>query len=274
MPSRFFSAADARRRDAASQESVRGGVPRGRLSRVAEGQRSRRSGGKGSLLVTKRKSARVTCAIAEAPDIIDRIAHRPGARKAGDRRHRTGQRRMAHPGGAPAARNERRRNRLLALSRSRRAAHRACRAFRLGARLGGGAREAGAGARCRRPLRRAHLIRRRRHLRDGEPCVRMPRRRRRCLTAARRAEIVVSPGISAMQAAAARAGAPLGHDFCAISLSDLLTPWETIEAPHPRRGGRRLRHRILQSRFRAAAHAARGGEDDLAPSIAPQIRRW
>jgi cobalt-precorrin 5A hydrolase/precorrin-3B C17-methyltransferase len=32
-----------------------------------------------------------------------------------------------------------------------------------------------------------------------------------------------------MQAAAARAGAPLGHDFCAISLSDLLTPWPAIE---------------------------------------------
>lgn len=48
--------------------------------------------------------------------------------------------------------------------------------------------------------------------------------------AARRIEIVVAPGISAMQAAAARIGAPLGHDFCAISLSDLLTPWETIEA--------------------------------------------
>jgi precorrin-3B methylase len=47
---------------------------------------------------------------------------------------------------------------------------------------------------------------------------------------ARRAEIVVAPGISAMQAAAARAGAPLGHDFCAISLSDLLTPWPAIEA--------------------------------------------
>jgi cobalt-precorrin 5A hydrolase/precorrin-3B C17-methyltransferase len=41
-------------------------------------------------------------------------------------------------------------------------------------------------------------------------------------------EIVVAPGISALQAAAARIGAPLGHDFCAISLSDLLTPWETI----------------------------------------------
>jgi cobalt-precorrin 5A hydrolase/precorrin-3B C17-methyltransferase len=47
---------------------------------------------------------------------------------------------------------------------------------------------------------------------------------------AHRVEIVVAPGISAMQAAAARAGAPLGHDFCVISLSDLLTPWEAIEA--------------------------------------------
>ncbi|WP_439103727.1 precorrin-3B C(17)-methyltransferase [Celeribacter marinus] len=42
--------------------------------------------------------------------------------------------------------------------------------------------------------------------------------------AARRSEIVCSPGVSALQGAAARAGAPLGHDFCAISLSDLLTP--------------------------------------------------
>lgn len=41
---------------------------------------------------------------------------------------------------------------------------------------------------------------------------------------ARRAEVVCVPGISALQGAAARAGAPLGHDFCAISLSDLLTP--------------------------------------------------
>jgi len=44
-----------------------------------------------------------------------------------------------------------------------------------------------------------------------------------------RIEIAVSPGISALQAAAARAGAPLGHDFCTISLSDLLTPWEAIQ---------------------------------------------
>ncbi|MEP4190861.1 MAG: precorrin-3B C(17)-methyltransferase, partial [Sneathiella sp.] len=44
-----------------------------------------------------------------------------------------------------------------------------------------------------------------------------------------RLDIQVTPGISALQAAAARAGAPLGHDFCTISLSDLLTPWEAIE---------------------------------------------
>jgi cobalt-precorrin 5A hydrolase/precorrin-3B C17-methyltransferase len=42
--------------------------------------------------------------------------------------------------------------------------------------------------------------------------------------------VAVAPGVSAMHAAAARAGAPLGHDFCAISLSDLLTPWADIRA--------------------------------------------
>ena len=39
----------------------------------------------------------------------------------------------------------------------------------------------------------------------------------------------VHPGLSALQVAAARAGAPLMHDFCTISLSDRLTPWEVIE---------------------------------------------
>lgn len=52
-------------------------------------------------------------------------------------------------------------------------------------------------------------------------------------------EIAVVPGITAMLAAAARIGAPLGHDFCAINLSDNLKPAETI------------RHRIR--------HAALGG---------------
>lgn len=47
--------------------------------------------------------------------------------------------------------------------------------------------------------------------------------------AARRVDVVTTPGITAMQAAAARIGAPLGHDFCAISLSDLLTPRVDIQ---------------------------------------------
>lgn len=41
--------------------------------------------------------------------------------------------------------------------------------------------------------------------------------------------IEVIPGISAIQALASRVGAPIAHDFCTISLSDLLTPWEVIE---------------------------------------------
>lgn len=52
-------------------------------------------------------------------------------------------------------------------------------------------------------------------------------------------DIRILPGITAMLAAAARAGAPLGHDFCAINLSDNLKPMEVVE------------HRIR--------HAARGG---------------
>jgi precorrin-3B C17-methyltransferase len=47
-------------------------------------------------------------------------------------------------------------------------------------------------------------------------------------------DIRVLPGITAMLAAAAAAGAPLGHDFCCINLSDNLKPWEVIE--------NRLRH--------------------------------
>ncbi|MEM9147326.1 MAG: precorrin-3B C(17)-methyltransferase [Pseudomonadota bacterium] len=42
-------------------------------------------------------------------------------------------------------------------------------------------------------------------------------------------DIAVLPGVTAMLAAAARVGAPLGHDFCAINLSDNLKPWTLIE---------------------------------------------
>jgi precorrin-3B C17-methyltransferase len=43
-------------------------------------------------------------------------------------------------------------------------------------------------------------------------------------------DIRVEPGITAMLAAAARVGAPLGGDFCAMSLSDNLKPWDVVEA--------------------------------------------
>jgi cobalt-precorrin 5A hydrolase/precorrin-3B C17-methyltransferase len=42
-------------------------------------------------------------------------------------------------------------------------------------------------------------------------------------------ELAVVPGVTAATAAAARVGAPLGHDFCVLSMSDVLKPWEVIE---------------------------------------------
>jgi precorrin-3B C17-methyltransferase len=42
-------------------------------------------------------------------------------------------------------------------------------------------------------------------------------------------DVEILPGVTALLSCAARVGAPLGHDFCAISLSDLLTPWPVIE---------------------------------------------
>src|SRR5207253_2540778 len=42
-------------------------------------------------------------------------------------------------------------------------------------------------------------------------------------------DVAIVPGITAMLAVAARVGAPLGHDFCALSLSDNRKSWETIE---------------------------------------------
>ena len=44
----------------------------------------------------------------------------------------------------------------------------------------------------------------------------------------RQVDLTITPGVTAMLAVAARAGAPLGHDFCAMSLSDNLKPWEVI----------------------------------------------
>lgn len=53
-------------------------------------------------------------------------------------------------------------------------------------------------------------------------------------------EVRVVPGMTASIAAAALLGAPLMHDFCHISLSDLLTPWPVIEKTHYCRRGSRF----------------------------------
>src|SRR6185295_9256856 len=45
-----------------------------------------------------------------------------------------------------------------------------------------------------------------------------------------RVPVRVVPGVSAAQAVASRVGAPLGHDFCVLSLSDRLKPWDVIAA--------------------------------------------
>ena len=89
-------------------------------------------------------------------------------------------------------------------------------------RARGGAGQAAAGR-----AGRGRLGRRSRRLRDGGGGLRGDRRRRRRLGARSMSSMV--PGITAMLAVAARVGAPLGHDFCALSLSDNLKPWELVE---------------------------------------------
>jgi len=105
-------------------------------------------------------------------------------------------------------------------------------------------------------------------------------------------EIIVVPGVSAVQAAAAVLGAPLMHDFAVISLSDLLTPWEIIEKRlaaaaaadfvialyNPRSKGRsrhleRARNIILRSRpgrtpVGIVRNACRKGEERIIANLA------
>ena len=57
----------------------------------------------------------------------------------------------------------------------------------------------------------------------------MERERRNANPAQPSVDVEVLPGISAFQKAASLLGAPIGHDTCLISLSDLMTPWEVIE---------------------------------------------
>ena len=184
----------------------------------------------------KRKSRRATCAIAARRSADRRHGDRPPARPPRDRRHRARRCGMAHAGGERIHQRGRATSSATAsISTSSGAPLRArgCTPARIGAeeeraRL---ALDLAAGGQ----KRRAHLLGRCRHLRLSGAGLRAARPR----GAARLGGASKSrcrPGCSAMQAAAARAGAPLGHDFCAISLSDLLTPWPAIRAASkPRR---------------------------------------
>ena len=58
--------------------------------------------------------------------------------------------------------------------------------------------------------------------------------------------MTIVPGVTALGSCASLAGAPLGHDFCAISLSDLLTPWEVIARRLEAAAAAGLRDRALQ----------------------------
>ena len=81
-------------------------------------------------------------------------------------------------------------------------------------------------------------------------------------------DVRVVPGLSAMQAAAARVGAPLGHDFAVISLSDNLKPWAVDRAPAGRGRRGRPRARALQPGVAHAARAARAGARRCCAAIA------
>ena len=229
VPARFFSAA------ALEAETPRLKNPSEAVFRevgchgVAEGAALAAVGSSGMLVAAKRKSARVTCAIAEAPDIID-------PKTVGRARGKFAVVGIG-PGSAewltPEARH------LLescdaAVGYSLYldlVAPLIAHAERFDSKLGSEE------ARVRQALTLAAEGRDVALISSGDAGIYAMAalvfevlEQRDLPDAARRIEIVVAPGISAMQAAAARAGAPLGHDFCAISLSDLLTPWEAIEA--------------------------------------------
>ena len=91
--------------------------------------------------------------------------------------------------------------------------------------------------------------------------------------AARRVAVDCHPGISALQAASAAAGALIGHDFCAISLSDLLTPPTTILQRLDRGGARRFRHRALQSALGTAHRTDRDRQATSSSRTARPTRR-
>ncbi len=231
-PVQFFTA------DELERETPRSASPSGIVKAevgthgVAENAALAAVGAAGRLALAKRKTARATAALAEAPGPIDALRGRPRGRLAV----------IGIGPGAPTWRTPEA-SRLIAeaeelvgyglyldllgpLARGKKRVE-----FPLGSEE----------ARCRHALEAAGAGRRVALVSSGDAGIYAmgalvcelldrPVDEGGVSDAARRAEIVFAPGITAMQAASARAGALIGHDFCAISLSDLLTPRETILA--------------------------------------------
>jgi cobalt-precorrin 5A hydrolase/precorrin-3B C17-methyltransferase len=229
VPVRFFSAAEL------EAEAPRLQTPSETVFRevgchgVAEGAALAGAGAGGSLILAKRKSRRATCAIAEAANVVEpeRIGRARG--------------RLAIVGIGPGAPDWLTPEAKRLLQGSDSAVGYSLYLDLIAPLIAGAERfDSDLGSeeeRVRRALTIAGSGRSVALISSGDAGIyAMATLAFECLEAgglpdgAARAEIVVAPGISAMQAAAARAGAPLGHDFCAISLSDLLTPWEAIEA--------------------------------------------
>ncbi|HUC68068.1 MAG TPA: precorrin-3B C(17)-methyltransferase [Stellaceae bacterium] len=227
VPARFFTAAEllaqterlANPSEAVFRETGCWGV--------AEGAALAAVGAEGELIVAKRKSARATCAIARAAAPLDAavIGHARGS--------------LAIIGIGPGDPAWRTAEADAALSAASDVVGYRLYLDLLGAAIAGKARHEGAlgaeEARARAALALAAAGRPVALVSSGDAGIYglaalvFELLDRGDYPEWRRIDIAVVPGVSALQAAAARLGAPLGHDFCAVSLSDLLTPWPVIE---------------------------------------------
>jgi cobalt-precorrin 5A hydrolase/precorrin-3B C17-methyltransferase len=229
VPARFFTPAEL------LAETARLATPSEAVFRetgcygVAEGAALAAAGLDGTLVVPKRKSQRATCAVARAPRPLD-------AATAGRARGR-----LAIVGIGPGTPAWRTPEATTALAAATDIVGYGLYLDLLGPAIAGKARhETGLGAeegRARRALELAAEGRSVALVSSGDAGIyglaalafELLDREGEANPDWRRVEVRVVPGLSALQAAASRAGAPLGHDFCAISLSDLLTPWPAIE---------------------------------------------
>ncbi len=227
VPARFFTAAEL------LGETARLTAPSDVVFRavgcygVAEGAALAASGPESRLIVAKQLGARVTCAIARAPHALDpeRIGRKRGS--------------LAIIGIGPGDEASRTETANAALMAASDVVGYRLYLDLLGSALAGKTRhESALGAeeeRARKALDLAASGRAVALVSSGDAGIYglaslvFELLEREARPGWQRIAIEVVPGISAMQVAAARLGAPLGHDFCAISLSDLLTPWDQIE---------------------------------------------